>query len=275
MVDAGVEAEFLHGEIAFLPAAGDAHGACAFRLRELADDSADRTRCGGYDERASGLRRDDVIDAIPCRDARHAERADKSLQGHAGRIDLAQVLAVGQRIKLPAAVVRHDLVAHGEIFVPGGNDLAGGSGDHHVVDLLARGVGFRLVHAPAHIGIERHPEVLHEHLAVRRLACFFREEAEIAFLRLALRTRSQHEALVHRHRLFSLMLFRASNAWRSHKKPSSRGGAKLRRGDPELPCGPWIASLRFARLAMTAVPVITCRLIGGRPHAAHRCSVHK
>ena len=82
---------------------------------------------------------------------------------------LRRSLAVGERIKLPAAVVRHDLVADREVACSSTRRLrrrCRRSSRRRCFWL--RGVGLRFIHAPAHIGIERHPEILHEHLAIRR-----------------------------------------------------------------------------------------------------------
>src|SRR5262249_23936555 len=81
------------------------------------------------------------------------------------RIDLAQVAAVRERIVLPADASR-DAVAGLEFGVLGLHDLAHHFARHHLADLDLGRIGARIVHAAAHIGIEREIETLHHHLAV-------------------------------------------------------------------------------------------------------------
>ena len=75
VVDAGIEAEFLHDVVALRLAAGDADRAAAPGLGELADHAADRAGGGGHHDRLPGLRRADFLHAEPGRESRHAEAA--------------------------------------------------------------------------------------------------------------------------------------------------------------------------------------------------------
>src|SRR5207244_431532 len=90
VVDAGVEAELLHHVFALLLPAGDADRAAAFQLRDLADDTPDRARCRGDDDRLTGLGLADVEQADPCRDSWHAKHPKESGRRHLARIDLVQ-----------------------------------------------------------------------------------------------------------------------------------------------------------------------------------------
>ena len=62
-----------------------------------------------------------------------------------------------------------------------------------------RGIGRRIAHAPAHIGIERKPQRAQQHLARPGPGDRHRLDAEIAFFRLADRPRREHDAFARRH----------------------------------------------------------------------------
>src|SRR5690606_24198931 len=76
-VDAGVEAECLDHEAAFLRAAGNADDAAALYFGDLADDRADRAAGGSDHDRFTFLRLADPEQAVPCGEARHAENAQR------------------------------------------------------------------------------------------------------------------------------------------------------------------------------------------------------
>ena len=110
------------------------------------------------------------------------------------RIDLAQSLAIRERVRLPAGARKHD-VALGEGRIVRGDDLGHRAAFHHAADRHRRGVGWTFAHAPAHIGIKRQPD---------RCAAAPRPppgrnrvilDAKVRRLRLADGTRHQNDAL--------------------------------------------------------------------------------
>src|SRR3546814_6655138 len=77
------------------------------------------------------------------------------------------------------------------------SDLAG----HRLVDLKTRGIAFRVVHAPAHIGIDRQPEVADAKLVLFERRVGQVAEREIVVRRQPLRTTGQMPCLGHRNPL--------------------------------------------------------------------------
>ena len=163
MIDAGVEAELLHHVAAFVRPACDADGTRAFGLGYLADDRADSAGCGRHHNGLAGLRAPDLVEPGVGRHPRHAEHAERGRHRRDRRIDLAQALAVGQRVALPAARAQHD-VADVVAGLVGLNDLGDGAALHHAADLDRLGIGRRVAHAAAHIGIERQVERPQQHI---------------------------------------------------------------------------------------------------------------
>ena len=80
VVDAGVEAELLRHVAALVGAAGDADGAAALDLGDLADDRADRAGGRRDHHRLAGLGLADLEQAEIGGPAGHAEPADPALQ---------------------------------------------------------------------------------------------------------------------------------------------------------------------------------------------------
>ena len=106
MIDAGVEAELLHGVVALLLAAGDADRAQPFDLRDLPDDRADGAGRRGDDQRLAGLRLADVERADVRGQPGHAEHAERIRGPRDARIELDDARAVRHLVLLPAAVRR-------------------------------------------------------------------------------------------------------------------------------------------------------------------------
>ena len=140
VIDAGIEAELLLDVVAFVLAAGDADRARTLDLRDLADRRADRAGRRRDHDGLAGLRLADVEQPGIGGHAGHAEHADRGRDRRELRIDLAQALAVGDRVRLPARARQHD-VALGEARIVGGDDLAHGAAFHHAADRHRRGVG--------------------------------------------------------------------------------------------------------------------------------------
>ena len=138
VVDAGVEAELVDHVVALVGAAGDADGAAATRLGQLADRAADRAAGRAHDDGLARLGLDDLHQPVPGRDAGHADRAQVRRERHARGVDLAQhagLRRVDHRVLLPAAHA-DDLVAGLVAGVSRLDHLAHRAADHHRVQRL-------------------------------------------------------------------------------------------------------------------------------------------
>ena len=165
VVEAGVVARLGHRPLALLLVAGAAHDMRARQLGELAGDLADRAGRGGDEHRLAGLGLADVLDAVPGGEARHAQHAEIGRERDAGRIDLAQALAVMDRVGGPVQHAHHD-VALGVARVLRLDDLADRTAGQRLVEFEGRRVGAQLGHARPHVGIERQEALRHQDLAV-------------------------------------------------------------------------------------------------------------
>jgi hypothetical protein len=116
-------------------------------------------------------------------------------------VHLHQRGAVATPYKLPAEGADH-LVADGELRILRGHHFAGTAADHDVAEVDRGGVGLGVVHAAAHVGVEREPVVLHQHLVVARLRDLGFLEAEVAFLDPGRGAAGEDDALVLFHFVF-------------------------------------------------------------------------
>ena len=113
--------------------------------------------------------------------------------GASGRVELAQARAVGQHMGLPAGAAEHD-VALLVLVIVRGRDLAHRAGFDHLVDADRLGVGRRIAHASAHVGIEREPFGAQQHLPGPGLRHRKFLQAEVGRLRLADGAGRKHDA---------------------------------------------------------------------------------
>jgi hypothetical protein len=110
----------------------------------------------------------------------------------------AGCVGVDRGVLLPAAHA-DDLVAGLEARVARLDDLADRAADHHLVERLRLRVALAVVHAAAHVGVEREEMVAHQHLAVGERRQRRLDEAEIGCRRFALRARCEKDLFVGRH----------------------------------------------------------------------------
>jgi hypothetical protein len=103
--------------------------------------------------------------------------------------------AVADAVELPAEHADH-LVADGELRVLRGHHLARRAADHDVAEVHRRGVGLGVVHAAAHVGVEREEMVAHQHLAVGDLRHGGLDQLEIRLFDPAGRPAGQKDLLV-------------------------------------------------------------------------------
>ena len=205
VVDAGVEAQLLDHVVALVLAAGDADGAAAVQLGELADHRADRARRRRDDDGLAFLGLADHHQAPPRRHARHAQHGERGRERRGIGIELHRRGAVGHGVALPARIFG-DEVAFLEPGIFRLHDLADGAADHGIAQIDVGGVALGLGHAPAHVGIERHPDGARQVLAVLGLGDGGVDDVEIGAGRLALGTRLQQHATIGGH---GVLLFRA------------------------------------------------------------------
>ncbi|MNT29275.1 hypothetical protein D3C72_1650060 [compost metagenome] len=111
-----------------------------------------------------------------------------------GGVHHLQAGAVADAHFLPAEHADH-LVAWLELAVLALHHFTNGAADHHLVERLRRGVRLAVVHAPAHIRVERQEVVAHQHLAVGDLRHGHFFQPEIGRRHRALGTRGQDDAL--------------------------------------------------------------------------------
>src|SRR3954447_911445 len=88
------------------------------------------------------------------------------------------------------------MIADFEVWVSRSDHFADRAADHDLVEVLGGGIGFRLIHAPAHVGIEREIMVLDEHLSFAGLADLLLDETEVRSICFALRARGEYDSLV-------------------------------------------------------------------------------
>ena len=198
VVDAGVEAELVDHRLALVRPAGQADDAASQALGQLPDHTAHRAAGGTDHHRLAGLGLDDGHQPDPGGDARHADRAQVGRQRHAAGVDLAphrRLRRVDQRIVLPAARA-HDLVADLEGRVLRGQHLADAAALHHRIQRLWLRVALAVVHAPAHVRVQAHEMVAHQHLAVLQLGHRGLDQLEVRWVGLAGGARNQMPLLV-------------------------------------------------------------------------------
>ena len=159
---------------------GDADRATAGDLGELTHDL---THCAGrsrHHHRLPGLRLSDVVETEIGRHPRHAEDAVGGGDRRQRRVDLAHGGAGADGILLPAETVLDD-IADLEAGMVRFHHLADGAARHDLADADGRRVGGGVAHAAAHVGIERHVDHAHQHLARARLGHGHLLDAEIGF----------------------------------------------------------------------------------------------
>jgi len=90
-------------------------------------------------------------------ETRHAEHAESRSEWGYGRVKLPQGFAGRGRMRAPAGRRQHD-IADGITGLAGCDHLAHAFTGHHLADTDRFRVRFAIIHAPAHVGIEREVE---------------------------------------------------------------------------------------------------------------------
>jgi hypothetical protein len=173
--------------------AGDADRATAGQAGELPDHAAHRTGGRRHHDGLARLGSDDLVQSVPGRHPGHADRAQVGGQRHALRVDNVQAATVANRQLLPAEIAGH-AVARLEARVAGLDHRARGAPAHGFVERLRLHVAAPLVHAAAHVRIERQPLVAHQQFTVLQRRRFHRLEAEVVRRDPALRATGEDDA---------------------------------------------------------------------------------
>ena len=223
VVHASVKAEFLDDVAALFGSAGDADRTAAFDLRDLPDRASDRARGGGHDHGFAALRLTDVEETDVRGAARHAEDAEIRRDRDFGAFDLAHVRAVAHAVRLPPGTRDH-FVARLEAGVPRRDDFACGLAFHHLADSDRFGIRFRIVHASAHVRIERKVMGADEKLPVADAGDGGLDDVKIALLRSVPRPASQQY-------LYVFFVHRIPRPTRRGKETDLRPSRSARGGD--------------------------------------------
>jgi hypothetical protein len=158
VVDAGVKAQFLDHPFALGGTASDADHAAALDLGHLAHGLAHGTGGAGHHHGLAGLGHAHIHQAEVTGHAGHAQHVEPLGQRACAQVDLEHAVAldlVGCEgdVLLHAEASTH-IVAHGELVVPGGNDLADTTGAHDFTNADRGDVAFAFVHPAAHGGVQ-------------------------------------------------------------------------------------------------------------------------
>src|SRR6266513_2308571 len=223
VVHARVEAEFFDDVAALFGSAGDTDRTAAFDLRDLPDRAPDRAGGGGDDHGFAALRLADVDETDVRGAARHADDAEVRRDRDVGAFDLAHVRAVAHAVRLPPGTRDH-FVARLEAGVPRRDDFACGLAFHHLADSDRFGIRFRIVHASAHVRIERKIMVADEELPVADAGDRRLDDVKIALLRCFLRPASQQY-------LYVFFVHRIPRPTRRGKETDLRPSRSARGGD--------------------------------------------
>ena len=136
------------------------HGAAA-DLGDLAHQAADGARRTRDKHRLAGFERGNVQQADVSRHARHAEHAEVG-RGRRHRVgDARDPGAIADEGLAPTEVAR-DQVTRRETRVPALEHPADRTTLHHFADLPGRRVRLHVAHAPAHVRVDAHRQVLYQ-----------------------------------------------------------------------------------------------------------------
>ena len=166
VVDARVEAELAHHEVALRLAARDADDAATLELRHLAHRLPHGPRRTGHHHRLARLRLADVEQPEVARHTGHAQRVEPLLQWRDRGVDLHHPgVARGGGIEESEflhAEAGADEGAHRVVGVSRGHDAPHAARAHHLTQADRGNVALALVHPPAHRRVERQHQRLHQ-----------------------------------------------------------------------------------------------------------------
>src|SRR5437667_7745825 len=167
VVDTGLEAELRDHVVAFVLGAGDADDVAALDPGDLPDHGAHGARRRRHENGLAGRGPADVEESDVRGHPRHAEHPERGRDRRLPRVELPHPRPGRHGVGLPA-VVAGDEVAAREPRVPRLDHLADGAADHDLPELDRRRVGSPLVHAAAHVRVDRQVERATEYFALPR-----------------------------------------------------------------------------------------------------------
>src|SRR5260370_10252653 len=154
VIESAVEAEVVDQVADLRIRARNADHAASEYFGDLSYDRSHRSGRSGNHDGLAGLGMADIDQSEVGGQTDVAEHAERSRNRGGCGIDLAQRLTLRNPLLLPTGIRDHD-VAWLQARIVRLLDLAECTADHHLSDLHARGVRFRVVHAASHVGIER------------------------------------------------------------------------------------------------------------------------
>jgi hypothetical protein len=190
VIDGRVEAELVLHIRALLGAARDADRPRAGDLGKLADQRSDRSTRRRDDHRLPGRGLTDHAQAAIRGEPGHPEYAEPRRDRRDGRIELAQVRAIRQRVRAPSRLGKHD-VAFRVAGMLRGDHRRNGFAIHDTTEQDRLRIRFPVIHTAAHIRVER--KILHAEQNLSRTRRRDRGflKTEIAWLRAAVRSCSE------------------------------------------------------------------------------------
>ena len=178
----------------FLGVAGAADCHTPFDLRNLANGAAHGTRCTGDEDRLAFAQCANVKQPHVGRHAGHPQNAEIGGRWCLQVAQPAQSLALANEGFAPAEMRLH-VGALGHVGIVGLDYLADGAASQRLADLERRRVGLAIDHAPAHVRIHGHADVLNQHLAFARFGQFGLAHGEVIGAGNAHRPTSQDDFL--------------------------------------------------------------------------------
>ena len=154
MINARVETELILYIRALLGAARDADRSRAGDFGELADERSYRSARRRDNHRFSGFGLTDNSQAAIRGKTWHPEYAEPRRDRRDGRIELAQIRTIRQRVRAPSRVGKHD-VAFRIARMLRRDHRRNGFALHDTTEWHRRRIRFPLIHPAAHVWIER------------------------------------------------------------------------------------------------------------------------
>ena len=153
MIQRGIEFQSLTRIGTFLGTTGNRHRAAALQPGQLPHHGPYRPGGSAHHHSLTRLRLADFHQAGPGGETRAAQRPQSGRNRRRRRIQLAQAGRRQHGIILPATAAQHH-VARRIIRAFGTDNFAHRGAHHHLAQSHRLGIGFGIIHTPAHIGIE-------------------------------------------------------------------------------------------------------------------------
>ena len=198
MIKAGAKAQMIDRISAFFRTARHTDHLQALAPGQLPDNTPHGTRRGRHNDGLALFRLQYVIQSDPGRVPRHPQNAHRSGQRRKIGIDRPDFRIRHHRMAGPTGAPDHD-VAHLEPRTLSGDHLAHAAGFHCAANVDRRRVGFRRIHAPTHIGIQRLPDHPHQNFARPGRVQLRGLKAKIIQCRRATGAAGQHDAGIFGH----------------------------------------------------------------------------